>query len=282
MKIAIAKSDITETLSCQRQEKGSIALVPTMGNLHQGHISLIENARKNSDFVVCSIFVNPMQFGINEDLDAYPRTLDADIKKLEAAGCDLLFTPEVNEIYANGLNQETAIHVPILGENYCGRSRPGHFDGVSTVVAKLFNIVQPDQAYFGLKDYQQFLIIKKMAIDLAFPINIIGVPIVRESNGLAMSSRNNYLSEKHKEQASNLFKTLLKASDELSNGSRDFSGVENSAKRELSSIGLEPDYFSICAAENLQPATKETQTFAILAAVNIGNTRLIDNVQVAI
>ena len=268
---------LREYLQSARVSGSSIGLVPTMGNLHAGHLSLIQTALENSDLVVASIFVNPLQFGKDEDLDAYPRTMESDIKALEQAGCHCLFAPSVGELYQGALSGQTLVHVPELTRNYCGASRPGHFDGVATVVSRLFNIVNPDKAFFGLKDYQQFLVIEKMTRDLAYAIDIIGVPTVREHNGLAMSSRNGYLNDSQKSDASQMHATLQFTRKQILAGSRDFARLENEAIEKLKQANLEPDYFAICDANSLLAATTATQKLVILAAVRIGSTRLIDN-----
>jgi len=269
-------------LQAQRADGKSIALVPTMGNLHAGHLRLIEQARQRADWVVCSIFVNPMQFGPNEDLDAYPRTLEADRLALQQLQCDCLFHPGVRDIYPDGLQNQTVVKVPELGDYHCGSSRPGHFDGVATVVSKLFNLTQPDVALFGLKDYQQFLIISKMAADLLFPIRIEGVETVRESDGLAMSSRNNYLDAEQRRLAPMLYATLLAIRDRIVGGERDFRALEENARGRLADAGLRPDYIAICQGNSLRPAGAEDTFLAILAAAYLGTTRLIDNVRLTL
>lgn len=256
----------------------TIALVPTMGNLHAGHIALVTAAKSKCDYVVSTIFVNPLQFGANEDLDSYPRTLEDDQLKLDLAGCDCLFAPAIEEIYDSGGEQQTLIHVPLLSDNHCGRSRPGHFDGVATVVTKLFNIVQPDYAFFGLKDYQQFLIIQKMAQDLAQPVTIVGIETTRAPSGLALSSRNNYLTAEQKENAAQIYQCLVDSADKIANGDSDFAALESSARSRLSKAGIQPDYFSICNAHNLQAASEHDREIVILAAAYVGPSRLIDNI----
>lgn len=255
-----------------------IAFVPTMGNLHAGHVRLVEEARSHGDVVVCSIFVNPLQFGPTEDLDAYPRTLTADIEKLEAASCDLLFTPSVAEIYPQGLAAQTIVSVPGISRRHCGNSRPGHFDGVATVVNKLFNMVQPDVALFGLKDYQQLQVIRHMVADLCMPIELVGIATQREPSGLALSSRNGYLSVEQKTQAAALYQSLQDAAVALQqrNG---IANVEAAAAQKLAAAGFVLDYFSVCHADTLEPAQAEDRQLVILAAAWLGKTRLIDNLQ---
>ena len=271
--------DLRQTLRAVRSQGKSIALVPTMGNLHEGHLQLIRQARDRYDFIVCSIFVNPLQFGENEDLSVYPRTLEVDHERLHSENCDCLFLPSVHEIYGDGLELQTSINVPGITENFCGTSRPGHFEGVATVVTKLFNIVQPDAAFFGLKDYQQFLVIRKLTHDLALDIAIHGIETHREESGLAMSSRNNYLSEQHKEQAANLYRCLRSCAEKIQQGNTQFQLLEKAAKIELKQASLEPDYFQICDANTLQPASTDTRQLAILGAVFVGKSRLIDNIR---
>ena len=271
--------DLRQILRAARSQGKSIALVPTMGNLHEGHLQLIRQARDRYDFIVCSIFVNPLQFSENEDLSAYPRTLEADHESLRSENCDCLFLPCVKEIYGDGLELQTSINVPGLTENFCGTSRPGHFEGVATVVTKLFNIAQPDAAFFGLKDYQQFLVIQKLTHDLALDIAIHGIETHREESGLAMSSRNNYLSEQHKEQAANLYRCLRSCAEKIQQGNTQFQQLEKAAKIELKQASLEPDYFQICDANTLQPPSTDTRQLAILGAVFVGKSRLIDNIR---
>lgn len=274
--------DLRHSLKTVRSQEKSIALVPTMGNLHEGHLQLIRQAKAQYDFVVCSIFVNPLQFGENEDLDAYPRSLEADCEKLRTEKCDCLFLPSVEEIYGEGIEKQTSVKVPSLTENLCGSSRPGHFDGVATVVTKLFNIVQPTGAFFGLKDYQQFLVIQKFTDDLSLDIAIHGVETYREQSGLAMSSRNNYLSSEQREQAASLYRCLQNCAVQIQQGNKKFQELEEAAKKELQQATLRPDYFQICDAKSLQAASGNTRHFAILAAAYIGKSRLIDNIRLQV
>jgi len=265
-----------------RQAGLSVALVPTMGNLHRGHFSLVEKAKTLADKVVVSIFVNPMQFGANEDLDSYPRTLDADKQGLADLETDILFIPSVETIYPNGLGVQSFVDVPGISMGYCGGSRPGHFKGVATVVTKLFNLVQPDYACFGEKDFQQLQVVKTMATDLSIPVEIIGVPTMREVSGLAMSSRNGYLSTEERQTAPVLFNTLKHCAQQLENGNKDFATLESEAKSALEDAGLKPDYFSIAQRDTLKAATLEDTRFVILAAAFLGSVRLIDNIQVEV
>lgn len=280
MKICHQVSELRQLLNSYRHGGKTIAFVPTMGNLHSGHIRLVEKAGELADIVVSSIFVNPMQFGRNEDLDKYPRTPDADIEKLTAAGCAVLFAPSASEMYPLGLDQHTVVSVPAISERHCGASRPGHFDGVATVVSKLFNIVQPDHAVFGLKDYQQFKVISKMNADLCFGIQLTGVETERDANGLALSSRNGYLSDTEKETALTIIQTLRNTAALITGGDRNYSALEQRAKTLFEEKQMRPDYFSVCQADTLAPATAEDTRLVILAAAFVGSTRLIDNIEV--
>lgn len=258
-----------------------IGFVPTMGNLHQGHIDLVDCARKKADIVVVSIFVNPMQFGAGEDLDNYPRTMAEDIEKLTAAKADILFAPNVSEIYGDNLSNSTQVIVPDISKRWCGASRPGHFDGVTTVVNKLFNLVQPDVAVFGEKDFQQLAIIRKMVADLNMPVEIIGVATRRETDGLAMSSRNGYLSENEREIAPKLREILLNIEKKIVNEKRpDYEIIIEQAQSELNATGLKTDYLAICRQSDLMPALPADQQLVVLAAVFLGKTRLIDNLTI--
>ena len=254
-----------------------VAFVPTMGNLHRGHIHLVECARELAPRTVASIFVNPMQFGPSEDFAAYPRTLDADSRQLETAGLDLLFAPSVAEVYPRPLEQMTQVTVPELPTVLCGASRPTHFSGVTTVVSKLFNMVQPDIAVFGEKDWQQLVIIRRMATDLDMPVAIVGVPTVREPDGLALSSRNGYLSAEERAIAPTLYATLRATAERLRAGERDFAALEAEAKAQLASAGFRPDYFEIRRPADLQRPNLEDAELRIFAAAWLGRARLIDN-----
>ncbi|MBO2599683.1 pantoate--beta-alanine ligase [Shewanella algae] len=259
-----------------RQKGETVAFVPTMGNLHQGHVSLILEAARRADHVVASIFVNPLQFGKNEDLDAYPRTLGADQQKLTEAGCELLFTPTPELIYPKGLDAQTFVEVPGISDELCGASRPGHFRGVATIVCKLFNIVQPDIALFGRKDYQQLLVIKTMVTDLSLPIEVIGVETVREDSGLALSSRNGYLTEAEKALAPKLKTSMDKLAEAIVLG-QDIDQAISNAKEFLRAAGLEPDYLEVREASSLKPVSSDDKSLVILAAAYLGKARLIDN-----
>ncbi|MES2606937.1 MAG: pantoate--beta-alanine ligase [Pseudomonadota bacterium] len=273
-------SALKELLAVQQRQGRTIGLVPTMGNLHAGHVSLVTAAKAQCDFVIATIFVNPLQFGPNEDLARYPRTLDADKVALTQAGCDAVFTPAVAELYPWGLKQQTLISVPHLSTLYCGKSRPGHFDGVCTIVCKLFNMTQPDVAFFGLKDFQQFFIISRMVADLQMPLRLVGLPTVREASGLAMSSRNGFLSTEQRSQATAIHATLQQVAQQIGNGERDFPQLEQFACTQLHAAGLRPDYFHVADRTTLLPATSLSQQLVLLTAAYAGQTRLIDNVTV--
>ena len=256
-----------------------VAFVPTMGNLHAGHISLIDVARKRGDRFIASIFVNPMQFGPNEDFAHYPRTPEKDQSMLAKAGCDLMFMPDVAEIYPAGLDHSTRVTVPELSGLLDGEFRPGHFDGVSTVVAKLFNIVTPDIAVFGEKDFQQLAIIRRMVADLCMDVEIVGAPTVREADGLAMSSRNQYLTAEERKVAPQLFAALLRAVKRLDSGERDFAAIERDGVDALRRAGFKPDYFVVRDAKTLLPPGAGRGRMVVLVAARLGKARLIDNLQ---
>ena len=260
-----------------RSEGKRIGFVPTMGNLHSGHMALITKAAQRVDFVVASIFVNPLQFGAGEDLDKYPRTLAADQEQLLQAGCHLLFAPTVEQIYPDGMASQTRVSVPNLAEGLCGASRPGHFDGVATVVSKLFNMVQPDLAVFGQKDFQQLAVIRALVHDLNMPIQIIGEPTVRAADGLALSSRNGFLDEQQRAVAPVVYRTLKNIADAIVQGRRDYPALLQAQIQQLEAAGLRPDYLEIRHAQSLRPATPEDRDLVILVAAFLGTTRLIDN-----
>lgn len=282
MNVVRTIADLRAAVTRARGEGKRIGFVPTMGNLHAGHIALIRKAGQRAEFVVASIFVNPLQFGPNEDLDSYPRTLTADQDKLFDAGCHLLFAPSVEEMYPNGQSLQTIVSVPGVSEGLCGGSRPGHFDGVSTVVAKLFNMVLPDLAVFGQKDFQQLAVIRTMVRDLNMPVQIIGEPIVRADDGLALSSRNGYLSADERATAPILYQTLCQLAEAIRAGRRDYPELISEAREALQAAGLRPDYLEIRNASDLQPAGAETGELILLAAAFLGKTRLIDNLLVEI
>ena len=275
-------SDARDLLAEQRRRGCSIGLVPTMGNIHAGHLALLERCREECEFSAVTIFVNPLQFGPNEDYAAYPRTFDEDREILERHGCNLLLHPSAEEVYGERPELTTRVHVPELSERWCGASRPGHFDGVATVVARLLNFVQADSAYFGLKDYQQFLLIRKLATDLGMITRIVGVETLREDDGLAMSSRNAYLSAAERQAAPALYLTLCNIADEIRGGERDYSGITARGRERLTAVGLKLDYLGVCNAHTLRPAGDEDGELVILAAAFLGSTRLIDNLRLAI
>ncbi len=260
-----------------RGEGKRIGFVPTMGNLHNGHAALVEKAGQRADFVVTSIFVNPLQFGANEDLASYPRTLEADQERLLNAGCNLLFAPTVEEMYPHGMIGQTLVSVPGVSDGLCGASRPGHFAGVATVVCKLFNMVQPDLAVFGQKDFQQLAVIRTLVHDLNMPIQIIGEPTVRAEDGLALSSRNGYLDAQQRHSAPLIYRTLRSLASAIQAGEHDFLQLQAQAKATFAAAGLRADYVEIRNANDLQPARREDRQLVILAAAFVGNTRLIDN-----
>lgn len=274
----IAVTELRQCITQWRKAGEHIAFVPTMGNLHQGHLSLVSKAKELADKVIVSIFVNPLQFDEQSDLSAYPRTLDADIAQLSAVECDAVFIPPVDEIYPTGMDGQTIVTVPNMDDKLCGQARAGHFDGVATVVAKLFNLVQPDLAIFGEKDYQQLLLIKKMVFDLNLPIEIKGLPTFREKYGLAMSSRNQYLTEQQRELASSLYRILNEIRIKLEGGSQNFFELEQQAIAELKQLGFEPDYVDIRQAGNLEPVKPSDKELRILLAARLGQARLIDNI----
>ena len=256
-----------------------VVFVPTMGNLHAGHVSLIEAARHHGKRFVASIFVNPMQFGPNEDFAHYPRTPSQDAKMLGDAGCDLMFMPEVGEIYPNGADQATRVEVPGISDILCGEFRPGHFEGVTTVVAKLFHIVDPDVAIFGEKDFQQLTVIRRMVADLCLRVEIVGAPTVREADGLAMSSRNQYLDAGQRQAAPAIYRQLRQAVAALESGVRDYGSIEATGRAALDGAGFRTDYFSVRDAKSLAPAGPDTRHFVVMTASRLGKARLIDNLQ---
>jgi len=281
MRTVHSLKELRSILRSYRQQGKTIGLVPTMGNLHEGHISLVRKASDAADIVVTSIFVNPMQFGANEDLDDYPRTLKDDQDKLAAAGNTLVFAPSTQEIYPDGLARQTKVLVPEVSEGHCGASRPGHFEGVATVVTMLLNMVQPDIAVFGEKDFQQLAVIRKLVRDLMMPVQVVGAPTVREDDGLAKSSRNGYLSKEERAKAPVVFQTLTQTAEQLQQGRHDFSALEQEAQSALTTAGLRPDYFNIVNSRTLKPAQEQDRELTILVAAFLGTTRLIDNLSLS-
>ncbi len=260
-----------------KQQGKTVGFVPTMGNLHAGHIHLVHQAKTQCDVVLCSIFVNPTQFAANEDFGSYPRTLEADSLQLQTANCDLLFAPSAQEMYPNGHSQQTVVTVNGLSEQLCGEFRPTHFAGVATVVSKLFNIVQPDSAFFGEKDFQQLAVIRCLTSELAFPINIVGVATQRAEDGLALSSRNGYLSAQERALAPALYQVLTQLRTAILNGQREYTMLCEASVLHLQKMGFDPDYVSVRRSDNLQLANDSDNDLVILVAAKLGKTRLIDN-----
>ena len=276
MQIINNVNELREFIKVWRVSGETIAFVPTMGNLHAGHLQLVTQAKAVADRVVVSIFVNPTQFGVGEDFESYPRTEKEDQEKLVSADVDVLFLPSVDDIYTS--DARTTVTVTDVSDWYCGAYRPGHFAGVATVVCKLFNIVQPNIALFGLKDLQQLTIIRIMVRDLNIPVEIMGVDTVREANGLAMSSRNTYLTESEKQVASELYRVLCVIRDAILSGVSSYAELEEQALLSLQQVGFKPDYLSVCRSSDLKKAALEDKDLVLLVAVRLGKTRLIDNI----
>jgi len=272
-------AELRQQLAGYRREGKTIALVPTMGNLHQGHLRLVEEAKRHADIVVATIFVNPLQFNPDEDYESYPRTLEEDQAKLTSVGCNLLFNPSVETVYPNGQENQTRVVVPGISEGLCGQKRPGHFDGVATVVTKLFNFVQPDFACFGQKDYQQLSVICKLVEDLSYAIKIIDVPTHRTPEGLALSSRNGYLTAEQLAKAPTLYATLKETAKALAAGNTHFNELNHQARARLAEQGFAPEYVEIRNID-LSPASIDAKSWVILIAARLGKTRLIDNLRV--
>jgi pantoate--beta-alanine ligase len=277
--VVVRPHELRERVSQWRRQGERIAFVPTMGNLHAGHGSLVSRASELAEHVIVSIFVNPLQFGPNEDFAAYPRTPGDDKQLLRSLQAELLFAPEVQDIYPQGQETTARVHVPGLEDILCGAFRPGHFMGVATVVTKLLNLVQPDVALFGEKDFQQLMIIRRAATDLCMPVEIVGVPTTREADGLAMSSRNRYLLPEQRAVAPKIFEALERARVALESGSTDFVGLEQAGADALTQAGFRPDYFSIRDAHTLAPPDGVSKDLVVLTAARIGRARLIDNVR---
>lgn len=282
MQVTETRTDLRVQLGEWRDSGDRIAVVPTMGNLHPGHVSLVELARQHAERVVVTLFVNPTQFSAGEDFADYPRTRDRDSMRLKEIGVDLLFAPDVDTVYPFGAENATTVSVPGLTENFCGAFRPGHFDGVTTVIARLFALIQPDVAVFGQKDYQQQLVIRRMVDDLGLPIKVLTGPTVREDDGLAMSSRNAYLSEEERLRAPLLFRTLGDVRAELHSGHRDFVALEQQACKALVAAGFDAEYVAIRRALDLSAPDTSCRELVVLAAARLGQARLIDNLIVAI
>jgi pantoate--beta-alanine ligase len=275
-------SNLRHTVQGWRTQGLSVALVPTLGNLHAGHLRIVEEAKKQADRVIVSSFVNPTQFGPGEDFAAYPRTPEADAEQLRAIGADLLFRPNTAELYPRDPAAMAFVEVPVLSEDLCGEFRPGHFRGVATVVCKLFNQVQPDVALFGEKDYQQLAIIRRLVADLDIPVRIQAVPTVREPNGLALSSRNAYLTEAEKAHAGLLFGSLSVAAEALHQGDRDYARIERERALSLEGFGFKVDYFAIRRQGDLGRPGPLDRSLVVLVAARLGKARLIDSLPVVI
>ncbi|WP_330924028.1 pantoate--beta-alanine ligase [Candidatus Sororendozoicomonas aggregata] len=283
MKIINTIADIQHYVAAVKATGKRVAFVPTMGNLHKGHLSLVKQAKLLADVVIVSIYVNPLQFGADEDFDAYPRTMEQDCEQLIAYNTDVLYAAASDEIYPEGSEKHTHVSVDILDCMHCSNTRPAFFRGVATVVAKLFNIVRPDVAVFGEKDYQQLTIVKKMVSDMCIPVEVIGAPTVREKSGLAMSSRNNYLTDTERQHiAPAVYRTLLQAREAIVAGERDYQAVRARAFASLSEAGIKPDYFNVSHPLTLQPAEPDEKDLVILAAGYLGKARLIDNLYFSI
>ena len=280
MKIFHSVNALREDLSKDRLKGSRIGFVPTMGNLHDGHLALLEQARQTNDIVVCSIFVNALQFSLNEDWDKYPRTYQSDCEKLRDAGCDYLFHPGDIEMYPNGLDTQSRVICPTMTDVLCGASRPGHFEGVTTVVSKLFNIVQPDEAIFGIKDYQQLAVIRRMVEDLCMPIQVTSAPIHRETDGLAMSSRNRYITDNERPKVIVLKNSLDWVAAQIATGNRHFSDLEALATEQIEQAGFKVDYVTCSNSKTLDLAADDDSEITILGAIFTESARLIDNVSV--
>jgi pantoate--beta-alanine ligase len=270
---------LREQIARLREARKRIALVPTMGNLHAGHVRLMQEARQRAQAVVASVYVNPLQFGQNEDFDSYPRTPSHDKIALLSAGVDVLFKPSESEMSPRGKAVQTFVEVPGLSDDLCGAFRPGHFRGVTTAVNRLFNLVTPDVAVFGKKDYQQWLLIRLMTTDLGLPVEIVGVDTVREADGLALSSRNNYLSAEERKIAPRLYEALVRLRDRVQREGMHLAAAEENAVIDLQADGFRPDYVKVCRQSDLQLPAAEDRQLVVLAAAWLGRTRLIDNVE---
>jgi len=282
MEVIASKTELQQQIAEWRRHDEHVAIVPTMGNLHTGHVSLVELARQHAERVVVTVFVNPTQFGPGEDFESYPRSVERDKRRLQRVDTDVVFVPDVETLYPFGLDNATSVTVPGLTEMFCGSFRPGHFDGVTSVVARLFALVQADVAVFGQKDYQQQLVIRRMVDDLGLPVNIITAPTVREENGLAMSSRNAYLSDEERARAPKIYEVLESAGEALQNGKRNFDELEGIASDALSEAGFKVEYVAIRRALDLSIPNRDCDELVILVAAHLGKARLIDNIVVTI
>lgn len=281
MQVFHRRHSVRECIADYRQDGKRIGFVPTMGNLHEGHLELVRLAKQRGEIAVVSIFVNRLQFGLNEDWDRYPRTLEEDMQKLKSVDCDVLFCPDEIEIYPNGMDEQTRVIVPTMTDTLCGASRPGHFEGVTTVVSKLFNIVQPDFAVFGLKDFQQLAVIRRMVEDLCIPVDIVAADISREDDGLARSSRNGHLIEDERRRVNQLYRSLQWAKEQVLGGDTEFARIETDALVQIEDAGFKPDYFKICNSKTLVPAADDDAEITILGAMYTEKARLIDNVSLS-
>jgi len=277
MQIISTLSELRAQVATWRQAGDRISLVPTMGNLHAGHLYLMEQARRLADRSMASIFVNPTQFGPSEDYQSYPRTLEADCHQLQRVGLDGLFAPGVAEVYPRPLETMSQVQVPGLSGILCGAHRPGHFQGVATVVTKLLNMVRPDVALFGEKDWQQLIVIRRLTEDLNLPVEIVGIPTVRENDGLAMSSRNAYLTPAERSLAPHLYRVLSQMARRVEAGERDYPGLQAGALAELQDLGFRVDYIEVRRADDLMPPGPGDRELRVLAAAYLGKARLIDN-----
>lgn len=282
MLVVHSKQELVDHIAEWRHNEEHVALVPTMGSLHAGHLALVELARQHAERVIVSIFVNPTQFGEGEDFDEYPRTLERDKLRLKTTKADMIFAPDLQTVYPFGIENATTVSVPGLTENFCGTSRPGHFDGVTTVVARLFALVQPDVAVFGQKDYQQQLVIRRMVEDLNLPITVITSETIREDDGLALSSRNSYLTDEQRASAPVFYEIMCSVGQDLQNGRRNFEELEALAAQRLADAGFDVDYFAIRRALNLEVPDRDCDDLVVLAAVHLGKVRLIDNTVVTV
>jgi pantoate--beta-alanine ligase len=271
---------LREATTVWREAGKTVALVPTMGNLHRGHLRLVEIAAEHADHVIVSVFVNPTQFGPMDDFDRYPRTLDVDARRLSNAGVDVLFAPEVDAMYPRGLDNATLVVVPELAEQLCGASRPGHFTGVTSVVSRLLNICQPSSAVFGQKDYQQFIILKRMVGDLHQDVRLLLGETYREDSGLAKSSRNNFLTDVQKDQAAVIYAALTRAAEILAKGEQQPEVIEKLAAGQIEAAGLRTEYVAVRSADHLGVPESHERNLIVLAAARLGAVRLIDNVLV--
>ena len=281
MKIFHTVSGLRDDLNQDRRKGLRVGFVPTMGNLHDGHLALLKQAKQTNDIVVCSIFVNALQFSLNEDWDKYPRTYQSDCEKLRETGCDYLFHPDDIEMYPNGLDTQSRVICPTMTDVLCGASRPGHFEGVTTVVSKLFNIVQPDEAIFGIKDYQQLAVIRRMVEDLCMPIQVTSAPIHREADGLAMSSRNRYITDEERPKVIVLKDALDWIASQIKIGNRNFSELEKAAAEQVEAAGFNVDYLTCSNSKTLDLAANDDSEITILGAIFTESARLIDNVSLS-